>query len=363
MFTLLCLAYVVFAKKYIVTSYHDTNEDYIVIPQPDEYKYEELHDSHVIGDFKFEVIESEDFPVNAFTNKNVIDIEEDRTDWSINGYSTQENPTWGLDRIDQRINKLDKKYHYSSGAGSKSTVYVLDTGIDVNHPEFEGRAKWGYDVTGDGQKNLHPHGTHCAGTIASKTYGVAKKATVVAVRVLGSDGSGSTSGIIAAIEWVVKQSTKNKVASMSLGGGVSQALNNAVAQASKKGVIFVVAAGNENQNACDTSPASEPSAITVGATDLDTKIAYFSNWGKCVNIFGPGVDILSTVPGNRTDTMSGTSMATPHVAGVVALMINDAKSYTPEQVKNFLVKVSSKDKITGNLQGSPNSLVFSLSSL
>jgi subtilisin family serine protease len=367
---ILSLLACVFAKRYIVVS--ETNDDLLSVAQPGEYKYNVLHQSHTIGNLRFDVISSDEYPYHLYGNQNVYSVEEDLEvnikgvdveDVEAEAYRVQRNPIWGLDRIDQRNNQLNQKYFYQVNAGANSTVYVVDTGIDIKHPEFEGRATWGYDATGDGQNNLNSHGTHCAGTIGSKTYGVAKKVNLVAVRVLGSDGSGTMSGVIAGLEYVAKQSASKKIVSMSLGGGYSVATNRAVAELVRQGIIVVAAAGNEDSDACGSSPASEPSAITVGATDSKTVIAGFSNWGTCVDVFAPGVDILSTVPGGKTGTMSGTSMATPHVAGIVALIIDNAEKYTPSQVHEFIKTQGTVGKIGGDLKCSPNVLAFSIPSL
>ncbi|CAI6090151.1 unnamed protein product [Clonostachys chloroleuca] len=250
-------------------------------------------------------------------------VEKDQT---IYVSTTQQNAPWGISRLSSKT-PGSTTYNYDPSAGEGTCVYVLDTGIAIAHPEFEGRATWAANFAGDGQKvDGVGHGTHCAGTIGSKTYGVAKKTQLFAVKVLGNDGSGTNSGVLAGMEWVVKNANKSKcpkgiVASMSLGGGFSQAMNDAAAAIVDAGIFLAVAAGNDAANAAQTSPASEPKVCTVGASDVNDRIAEFSNFGKVVDVFAPGVGILSTIPGGRTEKMSGTSMATPHIAGLAAYLL------------------------------------------
>ncbi|KNE70493.1 hypothetical protein AMAG_14617 [Allomyces macrogynus ATCC 38327] len=237
---------------------------------------------------------------------------------------SQSGAPWGLVRISERALDLTKPYTYPDSAGAGVDVYVVDTGFYTAHPDFGGRARWG-TTTCDGciDKDENGHGTHVAGTIGSTTYGVAKRANLIAVKVLGANGSGSTVGVIAGINWVTAQAkAKNKtiVANLSLGGTFSAALNNAVKAATSAGVVFVVAAGGDNSGACNTSPASEPSAITVAATTKTDARASSSNYGTCIDIFAPGTAITSTWKNGGTNTLSGTSMAAAHVVGVAALL-------------------------------------------
>ncbi|KAG9027350.1 serine protease [Tulasnella sp. JGI-2019a] len=259
---------------------------------------------------------------------------------------------WGLARISHR-KKLGfgtfREYIYAGGAGEGVDAYVIDTGVNIEHLEFEGRAKWGKTIPlNDVDQDANGHGTHCAGTIASRKYGVAKAANIIAVKVLGSDGSGTMSDVLAGVQWAAKSakakltaaqaelaatgktSHKGSVANMSLGGGKSQALDDTVDGAVDAGLHFAVAAGNENKDACTTSPASAAKAITVGASTLADSRAYFSNYGPCVDVFAPGLNILSTWNnGNRsTNTISGTSMASPHVAGLLAYLLSIYPSVT-----------------------------------
>ncbi|MGW7687208.1 S8 family peptidase [Kribbella sp. NPDC054772] len=274
---------------------------------------------------------------------------------------SQDNPPWGLDRADQRDLPLDKKYEPSSDAKNVN-VYVIDTGIYAKHKDFGDRASVGTDTVGDGQNGVDcmGHGSHVAGTIAGTTYGLAKGAKIIGVRVLDCQGSGSTESVVAGIDWVTKNAKKPAVANMSLGGGADDALDAAVKASVGAGVTYAVAAGNESADACQGSPAREPSAITVGATDNQDKRAEFSNFGKCVDLFAPGVDITSvgiTDP-DSTAKMSGTSMATPHVAGGVALYLADHPDATPADVAKALVANGTPDKVGDPGTGSPNKLLF-----
>ncbi|KAG6885037.1 hypothetical protein C0993_006364 [Termitomyces sp. T159_Od127] len=268
---------------------------------------------------------------------------------------TQKSAPWGLARISHRTRltfATFSKYLYNPEGGEGVDVYVIDTGINVGHEEFEGRAFWGKTIPlNDVDEDGNGHGTHCAGTIASRKYGVAKKANVIAVKVLGSNGSGSMSDVIAGVvfasreaskkakaaleELLTKRSTTHKgsVANMSLGGGKSRALDDAVNTAVDSGLHFAVAAGNDNRDACSYSPAAAEKAVTVGASTLGDERAYFSNYGKCVDVFAPGLNILSTWVGSKhaTNTISGTSMASPHTAGLLAylLSIYPSKEFNP----------------------------------
>lgn len=275
----------------------------------------------------------------------------------------ENSATWGLDRIDQADRPLDTQYHYSFD-GSGVYAFVIDTGVRADHVEFGGRVIAGHTEVEDGRgtNDCVGHGTHVAGTIAGTTYGVAKMATIVPVRVLDCTGSGSTSDVIAGIDWVAASAMRPAVANMSLGGGFSSALNDAVANAVGSGVTMVVAAGNDNRDACRASPASEPSAITVGATNSSDARAPFSNYGNCVDLFAPGVNITSAwyTGSNATNTISGTSMATPHVAGVAALALQANPSATPLAVTNFILSRATPNHVSSAGSGSPNLLLYSL---
>ncbi|TFK26338.1 serine-type endopeptidase [Coprinopsis marcescibilis] len=267
-------------------------------------------------------------------------------------FRTQRTAPWGLARISHRP-KLTfgtfTKYPYDDVAGEGVDVYVVDTGINIDHVEFEGRASWGKTIPqNDVDEDGNGHGSHCAGTIASAKYGVAKKANVIAVKVLGSNGSGTMSDVIDGVLWAASAAAKKQVAAdaefaatgtsnhkgsvanMSLGGGKSQALDAAVNKAVASGLHFAVAAGNDNRDACSYSPAAAENAVTVGASTLGDERAYFSNHGPCVDVFAPGLNILSTYKGSKTatSTLSGTSMASPHVAGLLAYLVSIYPSVT-----------------------------------
>ena len=274
-------------------------------------------------------------------NPNVAFVEQDQV---MRASTTEAGATWGLDRIDQRSLPLSGAYSYNN-TGSGVTAYIIDTGILFTHNEFAGRATKGFDAVTSGGTALdcNGHGTHVSGTVGGTTYGVAKGVSLVAVRVLGCSGSGSTSGVIAGIDWVTANHKTPAVANMSLGGSASTALDNSVRNSIASGVAYAIAAGNGNfigiaQDACKYSPARVTEAMTIGATDKTDTKASWSNYGNCVDWFAPGVGITSAwyTSNSATNTISGTSMATPHTTGVAALYLQSNPGAKPEDVRNAL---------------------------
>lgn len=279
---------------------------------------------------------------------------------SINGEQANP-PSWGLDRIDQTDLPLDDSYTYPDSAGAGSTVYVIDTGVHISHEDFGGRAVHGYDaVDGDDDaSDGNGHGTHVASTSAGEAYGVAKEADIVGVRVLDNNGSGTTAGVIAGVDWVTENADGASVANMSLGGGANEALDAAVAASIESGVTYAVAAGNSNADAANFSPARVDTAITVGATDDNDSRATYSNYGSAVNIFAPGTGITAAwhTGDDATNTISGTSMASPHVAGVAALYLADNNDASPAEVGEALESAGTEGVVGNPGSGSPNLLL------
>jgi subtilisin family serine protease len=299
-------------------------------------------------------------------NPNVDYVEADGPVWAV---GTQNNPPWGLDRIDQRDLPLSSSYTYGTD-GTGVTAYILDTGIRTTHNDFGGRASSGFDaVNGGTADDCHGHGTHVAGTVGGSTYGVAKDVGLVAVRVLDCSGSGTWAGVIAGIDWVTNNHSGPAVANMSLSGGANNSVDNAVRNSIASGVVYGLAAGNGNffgrpQNACNYSPARTTEAVTVGATTSSDNEASFSNYGACVDILAPGVGVTSAwyTSNSATNTISGTSMATPHVVGAAALYLEANPGASPAGVQSALKASASVDKISLHSSsrngGTPNLLLF-----
>ena len=275
--------------------------------------------------------------------------------------ATQSNPPWGLDRIDQRNLPLNASYTFN-WTGSGVRAYVIDTGIRTSHSQFGGRASNVFDAFGGSGADCNGHGTHVAGTIGGSTYGVAKSAMLRGVRVLNCSGSGSNSGVIAGVDWVTNNHINPAVANMSLGGGASSALDTAVNNLANSGVPIAVAAGNSNVDACTSSPARAANAITTGSITQSGARSSFSNFGTCLDIFAPGSGILSSwfSSDTATATLSGTSMASPHVAGVAALYKQFNPGASAATTRNAIVNGSTTGVVTSAGSGSPNRLLYSL---
>ncbi|KAJ3100800.1 serine protease [Phlyctochytrium planicorne] len=271
-------------------------------------------------------------------------------------------PSWGLKRIASRDLPLPKDYTYPESAGEGVDAYIVDTGVFVKHPDFEGRASVGKSFSTDNNdKDGNGHGTHVAGTVGGGSFGVAKKVNLIAVKVLNSQGSGTNSDVIAGIEYAgteTKKSGKKSVGNMSLGGGASAALDAAVRASINNGVMFAVAAGNSAGDACKLSPARVKEALTVAASDNKDKLASFSERGPCVDIIAPGVDITSSWNNGKENTISGTSMATPHATGVLALAAAEHNFTTPKELKSYVIAVGSRSKISGVPKNTVNILLY-----
>ncbi|RYP70853.1 hypothetical protein DL769_004828 [Monosporascus sp. CRB-8-3] len=300
-----------------------------------------------------------DAEVEALQNDpNVEFIEHDAI---VKAFATQENATWGIARLSSTT-PGSTTYTYDDSAGEGTCAYVVDTGIDVDHPEFEGRAEWLENFADQRNADGQGHGTHVAGTIGSATYGVAKKTKLFAIKVLNDNGEGTTSGVVAGMDFVVSNAGSQTcpngvVVNMSLGGGFSMSINSAAASIVDAGHFLAVAAGNDGADAGGFSPASEESACTVGATAEDDSLASYSNTGSLVDILAPGSDITSTWPGGDTNTISGTSMASPHIAGLAAYLLGLGGVPTePTQLCAYIAESALTDVISGVPRDTVNAL-------
>ena len=302
--------------------------------------------------------------MNGLKNRPGIELIE--SDGEVTTQGTQSGATWGLDRVDQRSLPLSGTYT-DNVSGSGVDAYIIDTGILSSHTEFSGRMATGYTSVTDGRgtEDCNGHGTHVAGTVGGATYGVAKSVTLIPVRVLNCAGSGSWSGVIAGMDWVVSHHAVGKaaVANMSLGGGASNTVDAAVQRMITDGVVVAVAAGNDNRDACNFSPARAPGALTVGATTSTDARASYSNFGKCLDLFAPGSGITSAwhTSTMALNTISGTSMASPHVAGVAALILQETPGASVSTVNSTVTGRATLNKVTSAGRGSPNRLLYSLS--
>jgi cerevisin len=367
-------------------------QNYILVPKMEDLDVQEV--SLTFGVDHLATIEGLHFFTSSHDNvaryshnylSEHFDIEEDQI-LSINNFSNpnfvvlnSNSVPWHLDRIVQRELPLDNTFPYqphgSCHTNSDLTIdtYIVDTGIDITHPEFEGRATWGANFADSKDTDCNNHGTHVSGLVGSLSYGVCTDANLIAVKVLDCNGSGSTSSVIKGIEWAFnshlqksKKDTGGKtvksIINMSLGGGYSRALNKALETTVRNNNFYVVvAAGNENEDACNASPASSKSILTVMASDIDDNRAWFSNWGKCANIYAPGVNVLSTIPHNQFASYSGTSMASPVTAGVLNHYIDMFPSYNMKQIMEAISKYSSHNVIQGGSKPSTVSNLIYLS--
>jgi subtilisin family serine protease len=359
---------------------------YILVPK---YNSVRLY-QNVLGDFNLNILASfhfsdtESLYIYENNNVNLIDNDylqnlfyiEDNSVFNIQDQFVFSNSEpindipWHLSRITKRKLPLDNKYPINSCLNNENIdTYVIDTGIDITHPEFQNRAKWGSNFVDNTDTDCNSHGTHVAGLIGSKTFGVCKDANLFAVKVLDCEGRGSLSGVIKGIEWAFKQhqskqNTNGKslksIINMSLGGGYSFALNQIVEKCidNDPNFFIVVAAGNENSDACRSSPAGAKNVLSVMASDQYDNRAWFSNYGNCTSLYSPGVDVTSTIPNGKIGTFSGTSMASPILAGAVNYILANNPDLNMKTLHNYLLKTSSKNVIKSNKNFTPNNLVY-----
>lgn len=330
-----------------------------------------LHE-YDFGNFQGYAAEMDEAGLELALNSPLVEIVEQDGVVRATACNTQSGSTWGLVRTSQVDLNIDGNYFYENtltGTGIKA--YIIDTGIYTAHNDFEGRAIWGTNTVDNSNSDGNGHGTHVAGTVGGAKWGLAKGVTLVAVKVLNAGGSGTTAGVIAGVDWVVSDVNKDKekygkkapakgVANMSLGGGKSTTMNNAVNAAVDAEVIMAVAAGNDNNNACNYSPASAELAIGTGASDNSDSRAYFSNYGNCVDIFAPGVSITSAWIGNANsdNTISGTSMAAPHIAGIAVKLMAEHPDFDADKIKDQMISMATEGKLRGIGSGSPDKLSY-----
>ncbi|KAK4185257.1 alkaline protease [Podospora australis] len=346
--------------KYIV-KLKDGFEDSVVAKVVGKYKTDHVYKGARFKGFAGKLSAAD---LDAVRLLPEVEYVEEEAIFTINAVVTQANAPWGLARISSKT-KGTTSYKYDDTAGAGTCSYVIDTGIYTAHSNFGGRAVWGGNFVDSSNTDGNGHGTHVAGTIGSTTYGVAKKTTLIAVKVLNASGSGSTSGVVAGINYVTTNAKTRScpngvVANMSLGGGYSASINNAAKALVDSGVFLAVAAGNDNANASGYSPASEPSVCTVGSsTSADAKSS-FSNYGSLVDVFAPGTSILSTWIGSTsaTNTISGTSMASPHIAGLGAYLLRLQGPKTPAALCAYIASSANQGLITGLPSGTPNRLAY-----
>jgi len=335
-------------------------------------EFEKVTNTFAIGDLiGYSAILSKETLEQELEHPNIRYIEADQYVHAlVDPHLTQTGATWGIDRVDQTVLPLNTTYRYFQSAGAGVTAYIIDTGVFITHNEFGGRAKFGANFAGGVNDDCNGHGTHVAGTIAGTLYGLAKKAEVIGVKVLDCSGSGQWTWVIAGINWVTANHSasagKRSVANMSLGGGATPTVDEAVKNSHTAGVNHVVAAGNAGSDACTYSPARAPEAITVGATDNTDTLAYFSNIGTCVDINAPGVSVTGPWIGSNTatNTISGTSMASPHVAGAVAvylghLLQENEATPAPDVVTKHILDTSTKGVLKGVPTNTYNYLLYS----